>query len=168
MLPERRPFAFNRCETRPQPASLLASLDVTSRPITVFVPESASGVRRIAEGGWSRTIHSARETCHVSSGLRGYLADAISHMSASPSQTWHTDQTGSLLTGASWQQCLIHYAQTLAIDPDLFHAIVPTESAGHPGPWAGPTKLGDDIVMLHVARGCVGAMSSSSPDRSQC
>ena len=35
------------------------------------------------------------------------------------------------LTEASWQQCLIHYAQALAIDPDLFHAIVQTESAGH-------------------------------------
>lgn len=33
---------------------------------------------------------------------------------------------------ASWQQCLVHYAQSLAINPDLFHAIVQTESAGHP------------------------------------
>ncbi len=38
------------------------------------------------------------------------------------------------VTIAPWQQCLIQYAQALAIDPDLFHAIVQTESAGHP--WA--------------------------------
>ena len=53
---------------------------------------------------------------------------------ASPSQTLAQTKPEAPLTGASWQQCLIHYAQTLAIDPDLFHAIVQTESAGHP--WA--------------------------------
>ena len=38
------------------------------------------------------------------------------------------------VTTAPWQPCLIHYAQSLAIDPDLFQAIVQTESSGHP--WA--------------------------------
>ena len=53
---------------------------------------------------------------------------------ASPSPALAQTTPEAPLTEASWQQCLIHYAQALAIDPDLFHAIVQTESAGHP--WA--------------------------------
>ncbi len=53
---------------------------------------------------------------------------------ASPPLNLARQQPEDQVRAASWQQCLIHYAQTLAIDPDLFQAIIQTESAGHP--WA--------------------------------
>ena len=50
---------------------------------------------------------------------------------ASPSQTLAQTKPEAPLTGASWQQCLIHYAQTLAIDPapvSYTHLTLPTIS----------------------------------------